>query len=560
MMALLLVVSVALGQNCFNREPATVVYGQLGSFMSNAGNNNVGVSANSLFNPQGLASDGFGNVYIADLFNNRVLVYAPGSTTAFRVYGQMGSFTSGTFLGTSNNGGISANSLSSPFGVAVDSANNVYIADQSNQRVLVYAPGSTTAFRVYGQLGNFTSSTANNGGISANSLSFPIGVAVDSASNVYVADNNNNRVLVYASGSTTAFRVFGQLGSFTSGAANNGGISANSLSSPRGLAFDIASNVYIGDESNHRVLVYVPGSTTAFRVFGQLGSFTSGAANNGGISANSLQFPEVVVVDSASNVYIADHNNRVLVYASGSTTAFRVFGQLGSFTTGTPDLGGVSANSLSSPFGVAVDSTGILYIADSANNRVLESPCYCVANFISTTGFGPCFACPAGAGAAFGSINCSTCGSGFFSPSPGQPCQSCTPGFYSNKLTGSIGCTPCPAGTYLPSAGALLSSCIPCPDGTASGAIGASSSLTCQPCPAGASVGIGGTSCVSNSNSTGGGLPLGGIIGVSIGAVLIAAVVAIVGGLFIYRRVTARHDDYTEMMTDEKGDGVFYKM
>jgi sugar lactone lactonase YvrE len=499
-MALLLVVSVALGQNCFNREPATVVYGQLGSFMSNAGNNNVGVSANSLFNPQGLASDGFGNVYIADLFNNRVLVYAPGSTTAFRVYGQMGSFTSGTFLGTSNNGGISANSLSSPFGVAVDSANNVYIADQSNQRVLVYAPGSTTAFRVYGQLGNFTSSTANNGGISANSLSFPIGVAVDSASNVYVADNNNNRVLVYASGSTTAFRVFGQLG-----------------------------------------------------------SFTSGAANNGGISANSLQFPEVVVVDSASNVYIADHNNRVLVYASGSTTAFRVFGQLGSFTTGTPDLGGVSANSLSSPFGVAVDSTGILYIADSANNRVLESPCYCVANFISTTGFGPCFACPAGAGAAFGSINCSTCGSGFFSPSPGQPCQSCTPGFYSNKLTGSIGCTPCPAGTYLPSAGALLSSCIPCPDGTASGAIGASSSLTCQPCPPGASVGIGGTSCLTSSNSTGG-LPLGGIIGVSIGAVLIATVAAIVGGLFIYRRVTSRHDDYTEMLTDEKGDGVFYKM
>jgi sugar lactone lactonase YvrE len=469
MMALLLVVSVALGQNCFNREPATVVYGQLGSFMSNAGNNNVGVSANSLFNPQGLASDGFGNVYIADLFNNRVLVYAPGSTTAFRVYGQMGSFTSGTFLGTSNNGGISANSLSSPFGVAVDSANNVYIADQSNQRVLVYAPGSTTAFRVYGQLGNFTSSTANNGGISANSLSFPIGVAVDSASNVYVADNNNNRVLVYASGSTTAFRVFGQLGSFTSGAANNGGISANSLSSPRGLAFDIASNVYIGDESNHRVLVYVPGSTTAFRVFGQLGSFTSGAANNGGISANSLQFPEVVVVDSASNVYIADQdNNRVLVYAPGSTTAFRVYGQLGSFVSRTQNNGGISANSLMRPEGVAVDSVNKVYIADSinnrilvyapnsttaflvigqlgsftsnaaniglisasslsnpqgvgfdsasnlyiadeSNNRVLGMRCYCSANFISATGLGPCSPCPEGKDAPFGSVTCSSC-------------------------------------------------------------------------------------------------------------------------------------------------------
>jgi hypothetical protein len=373
----------------------------------------------------------------------------------------------------------------------------------------------------------------------------------------------------YPPGSTTAFRVYGQLGSFSTSARNNGGLSANSLGSPTAVAVDSAGNVYIVDTFiNSRVLVYAPGSTTAFRVFGQLGSFTSGIANNGGISANSLSPPPStgflsveLVVDSAGNVSIADTaNHRLLMYAPGSTTAFRVFGQQGSFTSGAQNNGGITASSLSNPQGVTIDSLSNMYITDTSNNRVLEIRCYCYANFISATGLGPCSPCPAGADAPIGSANCSSCAIGFFSPSSGQPCQSCTPGFYSNSLTGSTGCTTCPAGTYLSSAGALVSSCVPCPEGSASAAVGASSSLTCQPCPPGTFVSPGGSSCLPISNSTGGGLPLGGIIGVSIGAVLIATTVAIVGGLFIYKRVTARHDDYTEMMTDEKGDGVFYKM
>ena len=87
----------------------------------------------------------------------------------------------------------------------------------------------TTADVVYGQLGSFTTNTPNNGGISANSLLFRMAVALDSSGNLYVADANNNRVLFYPAGSTTATRVYGQGGSFTTNTANNGGISANSL-------------------------------------------------------------------------------------------------------------------------------------------------------------------------------------------------------------------------------------------------------------------------------------------------------------------------------------------
>jgi len=335
---------------------ASRVYGQLGNFTSGTPNNG-GISANTLSSPLGVAFDSSNNVYIADRYpNNRVLFYVGTSTTASRVYG-------------------SANSLFFPGGVAVDGSNNVYIAGRFDNRVLFYVGTSTTASRVYGQLGNFTSGTANNGGISANSLFFAAGVAVDGSNNVYIADRSNHRVLFYVGTSTTASRVYGQLGNFTSGTwvgRNNGGISANSLFSPVGVAVDGSNNVYISDTSNNRVLFYVGTSTTASRVYGQLGNFTSGPSNNGGISANSLSFPNGVAVDSSNNVYIADSSNhRVLIYVGTSTTATRLYGQLGSFTSGTPNNGGISANSLSFPDGVAFDSSDNVYIADSSNNRVL---------------------------------------------------------------------------------------------------------------------------------------------------------------------------------------------
>jgi sugar lactone lactonase YvrE len=348
---------------------ADVVYGQLGSFTSNTYNNG-GISANSLYIPEGIALDSSGNLYLADAANHRVLFYPSGSTTATRVYGQLGSFTTNI----PDNGGTSANSLNSPGGLALDSSGNLYVADSGNSRVLFYPSGSTTATRVYGQLGSFTTSTQNNGGISANSLDLPNGVALDSSGNLYVTDDNN-RVLFYPPGSTTATQVYGQLGSFNTNTANNGGISANSLYLPTEVSLDSSGNLYVADTNNNRVLFYPSGSTTAARVYGQSGSFTTGTANNGGISANSLDRPFGGALDSGGNLYVADYgNNRVLFYPSSSMTATRVYGQLGSFTTNTINNGGISANSLYGPIAFGLDSSGNLYVADGDNNRVLLYP------------------------------------------------------------------------------------------------------------------------------------------------------------------------------------------
>jgi sugar lactone lactonase YvrE len=292
----------------------------------------------------------------------------PG-TTADVVYGQLGSFSTST----PNSGGVSADSLSSPDGLILDSSDNLYTTDPGNNRVLLYSPGSTTATRVYGQLGSFTTAIANNGGVSADSLRTPPGVALDGEGNLYVAQFDNNRVLFYPPGSTTATRVYGQLGSFTTAIANNGGISADSLFGPNDVAVDDNDNLYVADLGNNRVLFYLAGSTTATQVYGQGGSFTTRTANNGGISADSLSQPAGLGVDSKDNLYVADQqNNRVLFYPEGSTTATQVWGQTGSFTSNTANLGGVSAKSLSQPRRVAAVGNGDLYVIDLGNNRALK--------------------------------------------------------------------------------------------------------------------------------------------------------------------------------------------
>ncbi len=341
---------------------AGVVYGQMGSFTSSASNNG-GVTASSLGNPQAMLVDGGGNLYLSDSSNNRVLFYPAGSTIATRVYGQGGSLTS-------NTSGVSANSLSDPQGLALDGGGNLYVADENNNRVLFFPAGSTTATRVYGQP-SLTANAQNNGGISAGSLSLPIGLALDGSGNLYAADSGNSRVLFYPPGSTTASRVYGQPG-FTSNSVNNGGISATSLNQPQAVALDTSGDLYVADLSNNRVLFYPYNSTTATVVYGQGGSFTSADVNHGGVSASSLNNPVALSVDSIGGLYVADRSNdRVLYYSFGSTTASRVYGQGGSFSRSAASNGGTSANSLSSPWALTVDKSGTLYVADSGNSRAL---------------------------------------------------------------------------------------------------------------------------------------------------------------------------------------------
>ncbi len=237
------------------------------------------------------------------------------------VYGQGGNFNT-------NYNGVTADGLAFPSAVAVDSSGNLYVVDGDNNRVLFFPKGSTTATRVYGQGNSFTSGLENNGGISANRLANPEGVAVDNSGGVYIADYSNSRVLYYPSGSTTASRVYGQGGNFASNNQNNNGVSADSLNTSES-----------GRRGQHRKslrgrLRQQSGALLPLRQHHRVAGLRAGRRLHqrlsGGTSADGLDAPWAVAVDGNNNLYVADPgNNRVLFYPSGSTTATRVYGQGG---------------------------------------------------------------------------------------------------------------------------------------------------------------------------------------------------------------------------------------
>jgi hypothetical protein len=210
-----------------------------------------------------------------------------------------------------------------------------------------------------------------------------------SPNRVYVADTSNNRVLGFKSISALLNGAEADLiiGSSDFFAAGNFGTNEKTLNGPRGVAVDKLGNLYVADTNNNRVLEYnkpfasgLSTNLSAQMVFGQGLNFTSNQCNFGQSSQpniESLCSPQGVALDSNGNLFVADtNNNRVLAYESPfnpTTDADIVYGQP-LFTTNFNNLGGISATSLSGPTAVALDSSNNLYVADSNNNRELSGP------------------------------------------------------------------------------------------------------------------------------------------------------------------------------------------
>jgi hypothetical protein len=166
------------------------------NFISNTANS-TSDGARNLRGPTGVAVDAQGNLFVADNGNNRVLEYfAPlaSGMAASRVFGQ-----ADFAHNQPNESGINALGLDGPRTAAVDAFGDLYVADAFNSRVLEYFPplsSGMAAGRVFGQP-DFQHNTANNPSLSANSLNVPLGVAVDGGNNLYVADGFNSRLLEY---------------------------------------------------------------------------------------------------------------------------------------------------------------------------------------------------------------------------------------------------------------------------------------------------------------------------------------------------------------------------
>jgi sugar lactone lactonase YvrE len=253
-----------------------------------AGNGTAGFSGDGgpatgamLDEPFGIAVDGSGNLYIADYNNNRIRKVTPDGLI---------STVAGTGTEGYNGDGGAATSaeLFHPYSVAVDGSGNLYIADSANNRIRKVTPAgaiSTVA-------GNGTAGYSGDGGDATSAqLWVPLGVAVDSNGNLYIADNYNNTIR-----KVTSAGVISTISQASVGLIN-----------PEGVAVDnLGGLLYVADTNNSRVLVMTPNGQFSTVAGNGYGAFTG----DGGNSANAqLAYPSAVAVDGVGNLYIADTLN-----------------------------------------------------------------------------------------------------------------------------------------------------------------------------------------------------------------------------------------------------------
>jgi sugar lactone lactonase YvrE len=313
-----------------------------------------GVNGTAEFrNPNGVAADSAGNLYVADYSNARIRkIDAAGVVTTLA-----GNGTPGFADGTGGRSGTAE--FNGPFGVAVDSSGNVFVADSGNNRIRKIDPsGNVTTVA-----GDGTSGFLDGAAVSARFWA-PFGVAVSATGVLYVADRANNKIrMIDSAGMVSTLSGTGALGDRDGTGGPNG---TSEFAQPTGLAVDLTGHVYVADYSSHRIRkLDANGNTITLAGNGQ-----SGFHDGSGGPAGDAQFgaPISVTIDASGNVYVADGgNNRLRMIApDGSTTTVAGSGQP-AFADGV----GKRAE-FSDPSAVAIGPTGLIFIADTGNNAIRQ--------------------------------------------------------------------------------------------------------------------------------------------------------------------------------------------
>ncbi len=332
-------------------DAAGVIDTVAGTGTSGLGGDNGPATAAKLKNPQGVAVDGAGNLYIADNNNHRVRkVDADGviTTAAGRWAG---------FREVNNQKAAIQPVLNNPLDVAVDGAGNLYIADLWNHRIRkVDAAGIITTVAGTGDY-------ADDGPAVEARLNLPENAVVDGAGNLYIADTNNHRIRKM----DTAGNIATVAGTVDNGfrAADTAAVGAR-LSFPHSVALDGSGNFYIADRNNRRIRkVDAAGNITTVA-----GSGPTGFSGDGGPATSAkLNAPRGVALDGSGNLYIADTGNRRIRKVDAAGDIATVVGsgaQQGPIGDGGPAL----QARLNNPYSVAVDGSGNLYIADTDNHSI----------------------------------------------------------------------------------------------------------------------------------------------------------------------------------------------
>lgn len=318
------------------------------------GDNGAATSA-KLDSPEDVILDASGNLYIADLNNNRVRMVNKASGIISTVAGD------GTYGFNGNNGIATSAQLSNPWSVTLDASGNLYIADGGSSRIrkVNTATGIITSVAGNGTQGF----SGDNGAATSAQLRFPRSVASDAVGNLYILDYDNARIRKVNTGTGVITTV---AGNGAVGFSGDNGVATNAqLNSPSSAALDASGNLYIADQGNFRVRKVNAASGIIVTV---AGNGILGSSGDNGLATSARVYPRSVALDAKSNLYFSDNNGgiRKVDAITGIITTVA-----GNGTTGfSGDNGAATSAQLNYPQGIALDPNGNIYIADTDNHRI----------------------------------------------------------------------------------------------------------------------------------------------------------------------------------------------
>ena len=333
-----------------------------GNISTVAGNGTAGYSgddglatAANLSVPEAVAVDSAGNIYIADTFNCVIRRVAASTGYISTVAGN------GTRGYSGDGGPATIAELYMPTGVAVDVAGNIYFADNQRIRKVTASTGIITTVAGSGVQGY----SGDGGPATSAELNWPWAVAVDAVGNIYFTDTDNQRIRKVAVSTGIITTV---AGTGTPGYSGDGEPATSAeLNSPFGIAVDAAGNIYFADYFNNRVRKVTVSTGDISTV---AGNGTQGFSGDGATATSAeIYYPTSVALDTVGNIYIADDVNDRIRKVTASTGIIQTVAGTGS-TGYSGDGGPATGGELFWPYGVAVDTSGNIYIADKDNNRI----------------------------------------------------------------------------------------------------------------------------------------------------------------------------------------------
>lgn len=298
--------------------------------------------------PSGIAFDSSGNLFVVDATIHNIRKITPD--------GVVNTFAGGFSSGSSD--GITTEArFNYPTGIAIDAANNIYLADTNNHRIRKITPtGIVTTFA------GFIQGNSDGSGTSAQ-FNEPTGVVLDANGNVYVADKGNHKIRkITSTGIVTTF----------AGRSTNGNVDGNNLGTeayffnPTGVAKDVNGNIYVADMSNSWIRKITPS--------GLVRRYAGGgyAGNVDGVAVRAGFFGFIgIAIDSNDNLYFSDSGHRIRRVTPNGYIKTIAGAYLGDavYDYGSTNGPGISARFFA-PQGMAVDASNNVYVADMKNYKI----------------------------------------------------------------------------------------------------------------------------------------------------------------------------------------------